>query len=275
MPNSPKDIINIDLNEVSKQEQLERPTDPVEQQPAPTVSSSKVQASNLPKEPQKEKKEEKKPGKFIRNLFTNKKPINETTVASEPPSQAIKPTIPDELPTHSLDEDEYLYNKSIIGGIDQSKLEYKETFKPKVSFNKPSHLYSWIVLAILLLIGLSSGVLYFLYPELFNFGSDEILVEDPLFEEEIVEPIITEEDIGLREKLLQVKAPFLLSNDIVLQQFEEQADSIRNPNISSFLSTQTLEAITAEFHQVKAIISESSNNNNQNSQTPEEVEAQQ
>lgn len=188
-------------------------------------------------------------------------------IIDTPEEKPIAPAAPpvEQKPVEH-DTGEYLYNKSTIGGIDTSKLEYKETFKNKVYLSKPSNLYSWIALGILLIIATGFGLIYYVYPDILNFGQETDIPVIDVNDSDIAntnEPNPSEPTY--KERLLIISTPSTLANDEVLINIANISEDISGNSVTPLLTTSTLERFTAEFNQVKTLVEENT--------TPADVEA--
>ena len=234
MPNSPKEILNINLADLSTDKAAEAKQTPVSTPSVSNPASASVSSAQK-----------------VAN------PTTPTTNLTPPPIPNQKPTPQTKAKSTPADpatvSDGYIYSKSTIGGIDRSKLEYKETFKKRVYFNVPKHTYSWVILFILIILGLGVGIAYYLYPKIFTSPSTDLAVQAPT---ETIPPVVLQEDPGLRDKLLQVKAPFLLTNDEIINQLKNAGANLNSNELNPILSTEMLDKITFEFKQLQTIIEE-------------------
>ena len=318
MPSSPKEIINIDLNqqkpgiqnqnpvvpsEPIKADQTPQPVaqsapapQPMAQQPTPQVAPAMTPqptASVQPPLPPIDG-EHLHPGvistpisksQMFKNTFKNM--IAKKNIETEP-NLDQKATMIKQL--ENPDEEGYLYNKATIGGIDQSKLEYKETFKPKITFQKPTHKYSWVILGIFLVLGTSLGIGYYQYHDILSNLIASIPGISKVQPEPKPNPIVVNNpnQQGLREELMQIKPPFLLENDPLLKQFRAITvnTDLNGEQVGALLSENILSQITSEFFQVKAIVDSRSqikdpnpaatpNNGQPNGQTNQTVPSEQ
>jgi hypothetical protein len=152
---------------------------------------------------------------------------------------------------------EYIYNKSTIGGVDQSKLEYKESLKEKIYISKPSHMYSWVILFIIVFVMILGGVLYFVYPDLMQSlgisSNSANQVTDTKNKEDVALKQKMEEEKSLRERYLEIKTPLTLDNDETISKIKTLDLNMPPQDMALILSEQTLINIQLEFSKVAEI----------------------
>ena len=169
------------------------------------------------------------------------------------PTPVVEPRKKGPLVSANPDVDGYLYNKSTIDGIDQSKLEYKETFKNRIYISKPNHRYSWIILAVLVVIGIFGSLYYYI-------NTSGTPAETPLITEEptTTPPVIEEQPvIDVKTELLKITTPNTVAEDTVLNTIKGSVTTSSNTGLNLLLNKDLLDRISVEFKSVQTIVEQS------------------
>lgn len=149
-------------------------------------------------------------------------------------------------PEEKKTKDEYIYNKSTIGGVDDSKLESKETFQPKIYIGKPNH-RSWITLAIIAVLIVGGTFGYYRY-----FAVPQLEVPE---ETEIPEIIDRPPEISMIEQVRNMRLPVNLNEDNYIASLNREPNINNVQEIERIISLSTIDQISLEINELLAILS--------------------
>jgi hypothetical protein len=151
-------------------------------------------------------------------------------------------------------DQEYLINKTTIGGADESKL-YDQTLKKKVYIGLPSNKFSIITLISIVIIALAATS-FFVFDYFRKTSQTEQPQQNIGITNIIEQPVkidITTPPLNTRQKIMQIVTPFDIQSDefiVTLQNF----DISNNQAILDFLNKNKFEAINKELIEFKTIL---------------------
>ncbi len=149
-------------------------------------------------------------------------------------------------------KDEYIYNKSTIGGIDESKLEFKETMRPKVVIGRPGK-GSWMVLFALVFLGAISGLGYYFY----NVYGRDIHFSLPGRQQpsSTIEPTATPTpDEEMMGRLRSIILPDALTNDPYIISLSKEPNIEDLTQVRKIISVSEVEKITTELMSLQGLL---------------------
>lgn len=144
-------------------------------------------------------------------------------------------------------EEDYIYNRTIIGGIDENRFIFGQSIRKKIYLSKPGK-GSWIVL-VLFAIASIGGSLYYRWK----------LNEDMIKQAEMNAVIENNRGSNLefiKSKLLEIKFPDNIENDDFVKTLNDNSSTANSQSVQIILNEKNIDLLSKEVELLQIIISE-------------------